>query len=521
MGCGGSANVQIDGNYHDFHGKYALGPKLGEGSFGQVRAVTRKASQNTLVVKILDIRAATGVVGKSGYGELDPAKESLALKECQIWRRIGPSKYVIELFEVFVGGGMVYAVMERCECSLLDKLKDIGAWTEAEMKAMYRQMLLGLDHVHRQDIVHRDVKPDNFLHGLDGVAKLADFGLAASLAGAGGMAVGLQGHVGTAPYMSPEMISGKRYRYKTDMWSYGVTLYLMLFGNFPYGAKARSADEMKAAILEGKAPTYCSSVRQKEDEETSFVLGAIDFLKIFLARSPKQRCNASGGLALDFVQPPPPNPKWTSEDERVSWTSEETHVSGDFEKVVKMARARSHDFKSAASIRETLTFESDLDALLLKCQREHGASGADVRRSFSLPTHIHSPSHGMLPRVTEDDEETHMSPQPSCKSTASCLNRSSTHGGESSSTLKPLGTHGGAMAAANGADDADACSTPSAADEDLMERSTGTWSDAAWSNDAEDDDDELHGPPRPPPRLPRCQPAAGATTGFSGGGGGG
>merc|ERR1719428_1666918 len=96
---------------------------------------------------------------------------------------------------------------------------------------LVQQMFLAVSEVHALKMLHRDVKPDNFLVGPGATVKLCDFGFARRFPS--GPAC-VRGVFGTAPFMSPEMIMGLEYGAPTDVWSLGVVLYVLLCGEFPY-----------------------------------------------------------------------------------------------------------------------------------------------------------------------------------------------------------------------------------------------------------------------------------------------
>jgi serine/threonine protein kinase len=151
-------------------------------------------------------------------------------------------------------------------------------------------MLLGIAHIHSLNIVHRDIKPDNFLvGGSDGkTVKLGDFGLAAYVPPGGKV----EGVCGTSPFMSPEMLRKREVDLKADVWSFGVLAYSFMCGHFPYDSKDGSSKSMKLAIADGNAP------RCRKPWLTS---SACAFLKAVLCREPCARLSATSALRNEFI----------------------------------------------------------------------------------------------------------------------------------------------------------------------------------------------------------------------------
>jgi serine/threonine protein kinase len=190
--------------------------------------------------------------------------------------------------------------MEKCESGLLQYLEAMPELSERTLAKVFLDMLMGTAHVHSVKVVHRDIKPDNFLVGGDNgkTVKLGDFGLSAMFPKPG---TKLNGVYGTAPFMCPEMLDGKGYDEKSDLWSVAVVIYVLLFGNFPYIPKEQSSKGMKKAILDGAPPTFQppGKVTGNASYRTD---SAITFVKTMLERDPETRPSANVTLNLPYMQ---------------------------------------------------------------------------------------------------------------------------------------------------------------------------------------------------------------------------
>ena len=136
--------------------------------------------------------------------------------------------------------GIYFMVMEyvRGE-SLRDILNVHGVLAPAQAADVLMQVLAALDHAHRQGIVHRDVKPENVMVTPDGIAKVADFGLARAYADSRATQAGRV--TGTVQYLAPEQLQGEPADPRTDLYSLGIVAFELLTGRVPFTAETSMA----------------------------------------------------------------------------------------------------------------------------------------------------------------------------------------------------------------------------------------------------------------------------------------
>lgn len=292
MGCASSVAVEDcedrakaesllrDCTLGEFDSKFSVGRELGTGGFAKVRAVRRRSDREHLAVKVM-----SPTPGKFGATASDERNElrSEVISELRAWSAVGSSDHVVRLVTAMAERRLFFIVMERCECTIVEKIEAMPELWALQSQRILKEMLLGVQACHLADVVHRDIKPDNFLVGTDGrTVKLCDFGLAAKLPSRGQ----LKGTCGTVPFMSPEMLKNSAYGKATDVWSYGCTAYMLCYGELAFIPERPTRDSMRRAILAGAPPRRL----QKGG-------GAAGFIEQLLERSPAVRPTVAEALA--------------------------------------------------------------------------------------------------------------------------------------------------------------------------------------------------------------------------------
>ncbi|CAI7828592.1 unnamed protein product [Closterium sp. NIES-54] len=209
--------------YDDIKGRYSLGKKeIGEGRFGTIRTCLERATGQVYACK---------TILKKTIETIEDADD--VRREVTFLAMLRGHPSVITLQEVFEDDKAIHLVMELCAGGdLFDRIKSQGQIPEPDAAHVLKQLLEALLHCRSLGILHRDIKPENILlcSPSDNVPiKLIDFGVATVLE-EGAMCREM---AGTPEYMAPEVLD-ECYNYEADVWSAGVSLYVMLSGVPPF-----------------------------------------------------------------------------------------------------------------------------------------------------------------------------------------------------------------------------------------------------------------------------------------------
>ncbi|KAJ2140120.1 hypothetical protein IW136_002736 [Coemansia sp. RSA 678] len=215
--------------------RYILLQIIGEGQYGKVYKAVHRRSGVIVAMKIISKLNRRKV-------EIETYREEMRLLQ-QL-----DHPHVIQLIEYFETKVDIYIVLEYCKCDLAVYLKRKGGFLKMEeVRVIAQQLVNGLYYLHKNAVVHHDIKLPNALVGADNRVKWCDLGLATQLT-SDGKPIYVHALKGTPLYMAPEILRKSRYTYRADFWSLGVVIYELYVGKTPF--RTTSLVDLKRNIME-------------------------------------------------------------------------------------------------------------------------------------------------------------------------------------------------------------------------------------------------------------------------------
>uniref|UniRef100_G3SKY8 Serine/threonine-protein kinase Nek3 n=1 Tax=Loxodonta africana TaxID=9785 RepID=G3SKY8_LOXAF len=199
---------------------------IGEGSFGRALLVQQESSSRMFVMKETRLP-------KSFSDTQNSRKEAILLAKMK-------HPNIVAFKESFEADGHLYIVMEYCDGGdLMQKIKHQKgkSFPEDTILNWFTQMCLGVNHIHKKRVLHRDIKSKNVFLTQNGKVKLGDFGSACLLSNFSPMAFACT-YVGTPYYVPPEIWENMPYNNKSDIWSLGCILYELCTLKHPFQANS-------------------------------------------------------------------------------------------------------------------------------------------------------------------------------------------------------------------------------------------------------------------------------------------
>lgn len=286
--------------------------RIGKGGYGSVYLVQRKASEELLILKEIDVNFLSEEEAKKADNEallLMNLEHKNIIKFEEVFKVVKGPKTLNIITEFCSNGDLHKKLMEKIEeaenkakekeeelksdMTLLLENSEANAtmpyFQEQTLVTWFVQICHALQYMHEKHIIHRDIKPHNLFLDNENNVKIGDFGISKDL----GSSLKLAKTVtGTLFYLAPEIINEGEYDTKADMWSLGVTFYQLITGKLPYEGSSLPNTLLKI-----------STKQFKPIENTlNFSQDFIDLILSLLEKDPKSRPSAKEILDSAFVQ---------------------------------------------------------------------------------------------------------------------------------------------------------------------------------------------------------------------------
>ncbi|GAA5987870.1 hypothetical protein JCM11641_003515 [Rhodosporidiobolus odoratus] len=254
---------------------YSKIKKVGQGASGSVFVAKVLANNSKVAIKQMDLSH-------------QPRKE-LIVNEILVMKESQHPNIVNFLDSFLVTGTELWVVMEYMEGGALTDIIDSNTLEEDQISCISNETCKGLQHLHAQSIIHRDIKSDNVLLDAQGHVKITDFGFCAKLTDQKSKRATM---VGTPYWMAPEVVKQKEYGAKVDIWSLGIMAIEMIENEPPY----LDEEPLKALYLIATNGTPTLKKPEKLSKELK------NFLAVCLCVDVKSRATADELLQHEFLR---------------------------------------------------------------------------------------------------------------------------------------------------------------------------------------------------------------------------
>ena len=304
-----------------FYNGYKLLDYLGEGAFSKVKLVEKNNQKYAMKVinrkKLMSQKKGFGFKLNDDKVTIDNSLED-AMREIAILKKCN-HKNVIKLYEIlhdnkknklylileYVQNGTIMIYNEDEDTFQINehfyKNNDPNSdYTEDEIRKIIRQIILGIDYLHNNGVIHRDIKPDNILLNENNKVKITDFNLSALLTNSKEDII-TKGNLGTKYFRAPEVCKDENENSNNmyihgkplDIWALGVVSYLLAYKKLPFVESEES---------ENPIDLYNVIINKNyEIPNNRMSKGFIDFLSKCLNKNPYKRITITEIKKLDWI----------------------------------------------------------------------------------------------------------------------------------------------------------------------------------------------------------------------------